>query len=105
MIWVALALFGVQLLVLVWGWRAIDDDQRMSFSVGVPPSIQGTTSKRTGFLLRTLVALFLIGGSLWAHAQGDTFVVLIGALLLVFFSVLDALNIRRLTRHKLVGDG
>lgn len=50
-------------------------------------------------MLRSLVAFFLIGGSLWAHMQGDSIVVLVGALLLAFFSMLDALTIRRMTRN------
>jgi hypothetical protein len=99
MIWIAGALFGVQVVVLLWGWQAIDGDQRMSFSLGVPPSIQGTTSKRTGLVLRALVACFLFSGSLLAHLQGDTFIIVIGALLLGFFSVLDVLNVRRMTGH------
>lgn len=70
--------------------------KRLVFSLGVPPSVEGTTSKNLGLLLRGLVNLILLGGSLYARAQGHSVVVLMGVFLLAWFLLFDARTFTKL---------
>lgn len=99
MIFIVLALFGFLVSVITWGWLKIAADQRMAASLGVPPSVEGTTSKHSGLFLRLMVGAVIFGGSLLGHLRGDRLIPYLGALLLAFILFFEARTIRKLVRR------
>lgn len=91
-------LFGAMVIVTVWGWRVLGPSHRFHMSLGVPPSVEGTASKRS-FLLLYLGAGAVIFASALVMASGDDSALpWVGVGLLAYFLLMEYYAIRRALR-------
>ncbi|MGI8407621.1 MAG: hypothetical protein ACR2L3_03840, partial [Actinomycetota bacterium] len=63
-------LFAAFLVVSARGWRVIPDDARFPVSLGVPPSLTGTVSKRSGLVVFLLIGSWFFATSAFSASQG-----------------------------------
>lgn len=90
-------LFVAVIAMTVWGWRVLPRDARFSFSIGVPPSVDGTFGKVTGLSVFIGCGLILAAGG-WFAADETPAMAWIAIALLLYFLFFELLTIRRLKR-------
>ena len=94
-----IALYVGMVAVAAWGWVVIPREQRFSFRVGSPPSLDGTLGKRTALLMWLAQGAVVLGGSLMAAADDEANLGLLavaGAGLLAFLLLMEIVSVRRL---------
>jgi hypothetical protein len=94
-----IALYIGMVAVAVWAWVVIPGEQRFSFRVGNPPSLDGTLGKRTALLMWLAQGAVVLGGSLMAAADDEADLGLLavaGAGLLLFLLLMEIVSVRRL---------
>lgn len=92
-------LFGLIVATTVWGWLRLNPAQRFKVSLGVPPSVEGTTGKGTWLLLH-LGASAMIFASAWVMtSEEESRLPWAGAALLLFFLLIEYRAIRRAARN------
>lgn len=96
-----IALYVGMVAVAVWAWVAVPGEQRFTFRMGAPPSLDGTLSKGTALSMWLIQGAVVLAGSLLAAADDDAnleMLAIAGAGLLVFLLVLEITTVWRLTR-------
>ncbi|MDP9067528.1 MAG: hypothetical protein M3N53_04135 [Actinomycetota bacterium] len=95
------ALYTGMVAVAVWAWVVIPGEQRFSFRVGNPPSLDGTLGKRTALLMWLAQGAVVLAGSLMAAADDEANLGLLavaGVGLLLFLLLMEIVSVRRLQR-------
>lgn len=93
---IASLLFGISCILALYAWRHLDEDSRFPVAWGVPPSVQGTVSKRTGLILFVAIEAALLAGTLVA-APKQPAVGWIGVGLMLFQLLAEIRVVRRLS--------
>ncbi|MGI8774199.1 MAG: hypothetical protein ACR2KQ_04165 [Actinomycetota bacterium] len=94
---ILVALFSATVAVTAWGWRVLPPETRFSFSIGAPPSVDGSLGKLTGLLVQMGSGLFFAAGG-WVVADDSPTMAGIAGALLLFFLLMEFRTIRRQER-------
>lgn len=92
---IAIVVFGASSYLVYSAWRQLPEDARFPLAWGVPPSVEGTVSKRTGLALFLLIEASLLAGVLIA-APRQPALGWIGASLMLFQLLAENRLVRRL---------
>lgn len=81
--------------VTIWGWVAIEQTHRFKASLGVPPSVEATTGKRTTLLIYLGASTLIFFSSITITSAELGMLPWAGAALLAFFVLIEFWTIKR----------
>jgi len=95
---VLLGLFAAIVAATVFGTVVVPRERRFPVSLGVPPSIEGSVSKKLGLFLFLPAPAVIVAGALSGPYSQSSGIRWAAAPLLAFFLLMELHTIRRLRR-------